>query len=78
MEDSVGSKEMKAMPGFFETISKVTSKFDPGSANSLIFVRCSFELSKSLLVRRKFFHDALNDDMIRILSKLVSLLTISH
>jgi len=47
MEDSVGSKEMKAMPGFFETVSKVTSKFDPGSANSLIFVRCSFELSKS-------------------------------
>jgi hypothetical protein len=30
MEDSVGSKEMKAMLGFFETISKVTSKFDPG------------------------------------------------
>ncbi len=77
IEDSVGSKEINA--GIFETISKVTSKLDPGSANSLIFDRCLFEVSKSLLVSRKFFHDALNKDMVRILISLVILIsTINH
>jgi len=53
MEDSEGSREIKEIPGFFEIISKTSSKTVPGSARSLIFAKWFCGMSNSGLDRRK-------------------------